>query len=72
MKVLRILIPVLTTIILTISAIVIMIWLTSLVPNNEWAGLIKAALIVFVVLCTLLAIAWSAYFTSVIRKSIED
>ncbi|HJX04054.1 MAG TPA: hypothetical protein VJ488_05805 [Dehalococcoidia bacterium] len=72
MKALRILIPVVTTIILTFAAIVIVVWLMSLVPQNEWAGLIKAAIIIFVVLCTLLAIAWSAYFTSVIRKSIEE
>ena len=71
MKTLRILIPVLTTVILTIIAIVVVVLLWGLVPNNEWAGLIKAAIIIFVVLCTLLAIAWSAYLTSVVRKSIE-
>jgi hypothetical protein len=71
MKTLRVLIPVLTTIILTIIAIVVVVLLWGLVPSNEWAGLIKAAIIIFVVLCTLLAIAWSAYFTSVVRKSIE-
>lgn len=72
MKTLRILIPVLTTVIITAIAIVVVVLLWGLVPNNEWAGLIKAAITIFVILCALLAIAWSAYFTSVIRKSIED
>jgi hypothetical protein len=33
--------------------------------------LIKAAIILFIFMCTLLVIAWSAYFTFVIRKSLE-
>lgn len=71
MKTLRILIPALTTVILTIFAIVVSFLLWGLVPGNEWAGLIKAAIVIFVTLCTLLAIAWSAYFTHVVQKSIE-
>ncbi len=72
MKTLRILLPVLTTVIITVIAIVVVVLLWGLVPNNEWAGLIKAAITIFVILCALLAIAWSAYLTSVVRKSIED
>jgi multisubunit Na+/H+ antiporter MnhB subunit len=71
-KKLRILIPVLTTVIITIIAIVVVVLLWGLVPNNEWSGLIKAAITIFVILCALLAIAWSAYLTSVVRKSIDD
>jgi hypothetical protein len=71
MKVLRILLPVLVTIIATVIAIFMVIWLTSEVPNNEWAGLLKAAIIIFVIVGTLLVLAWSAYFTYVVRKSLE-
>jgi hypothetical protein len=71
MKSLRILVPILVTVVLTAMAIVVTLWLTNLVPNNEWSGLIKAGIIIFVFTGTLLVIAWSAYFTFVVRKSLE-
>jgi hypothetical protein len=71
MKSLRILVPVLVTLVLTAAAICMVLWLTSVVPNNEWADLIKAAIIIFVFTGTLLVLAWSAYFTYVVRKSLE-
>ncbi len=71
MKFMQVLIPALVTIVITAIFVILAIWLTGLVPAGEWAGLIKAAIVLFVFMCTLLVIAWSAYFTLVIRKSLE-
>jgi hypothetical protein len=71
MKSLRIIIPLLITTILTALAILSAIWLTSLVPGNPWAELIKAAIVIFIIGTTLIIIAWSAYFTYVIRETFE-
>ncbi len=72
MKTLRILIPVLTTVRITVTPVVIVVLFWGLVPDKAWAGLIKTAITILVILCALLAIAWSAYLTSVVRESIED
>lgn len=71
MKSIQVLIPALVTIVVTVIFVVLAVWLTGLVPPGEWNGLIKAGIVLFVFMCTLLVIAWSAYFTLVIRKSLE-
>jgi len=71
MKSLRIIIPVLITAILTALAIFSAVWLTGLVPAGPWSELIKAAIVLFLIGSTLLIIAWSAYFTYIIRETIE-
>lgn len=72
MKRLPMIVPVITTVILTAVCVFLALWLTSLVPAGEWAGLIKAIIIMFIIGLALVAIAWSAYFTWVIRRSIEE
>lgn len=72
MKHLPIIVPIITTVILTTVCVFLALWLTSLVPAGEWSGLIKAIMVMFIIGCALVAIAWSAYFTWVIRKSIEE
>jgi len=72
MKHLPIVVPVVTTVVLTAVCVCLALWLTSLVPNNEWGGLIKAVIVMVIIGCALIAIAWSAYFTWVIRKSVEE
>ncbi len=71
MKSLRIIVPVLVTIVLTIIAIFSAIWLTGLVPSGPWAELIKAAIVLFIIGSALIIIAWSAYFTYIIRDTVE-
>jgi hypothetical protein len=46
-------------------------WLVGLVPANGWSDLIKAGIVIFVIVCALITIAWSAYFTYIIRRDIE-
>ncbi|OGN87580.1 MAG: hypothetical protein A2Z74_02030 [Chloroflexi bacterium RBG_13_46_9] len=71
MKFLRIFIPVLVTAGLTVLCIFVARWLTGMVPDGEWADLIKAAIIVFVVASALITVAWSAYFTYIIRNTMK-
>jgi len=71
MKFLRIFIPVLVTAGLTVLCIFVARWLTGMVPDGEWAELIKAAIIVFVVASALVTVAWSAYFTYIIRNTMR-
>ncbi len=71
MKFLRIIIPVIVTAFLTALAIFSAIWLTGLVPAEPWSELIKAAIVIFIIGSTLVIIAWSAYFTYIIRETIE-
>ena len=59
------------TVLLTALAILSAFWLTGLVPTGEWSRLIKAAILVFIVGSTLVAVAWSAYFSYIIRGAIE-
>jgi len=72
MKHLPVVVPVITTVVFTVVCIFLALWLTSLVPNNEWGALIKGLIIMFTIGCALVAIAWSVYFTWVIRKSVEE
>jgi len=72
MKHLRIIIPAAVTAGLTVLCIIVATWLTGLVPSGEWSGLIKAVIIVFVVASALVTVAWSAYFTYVIRVSMKE
>ena len=72
MKSLRIVVPVLVSALVTAIAIFSAIWLTALVPDGEWSELIKAGIVVFIVGSLLLVIAWSAYFTYIIRQSLKQ
>ena len=71
MKFLRIIMPVIITAFLTALAICSALWLTGLVPAGPWSELIKAAIVIFIIGSTLVIIAWSAYFTYIIRETIE-
>ncbi|HEX9976966.1 MAG TPA: hypothetical protein VGA82_06915 [Dehalococcoidales bacterium] len=71
MKHLRIIVPVVATVGLTVGAIFLATWLVGLVPAGTWSELIKAGIIIFVIVCALVIIAWSAYFTYIIRRDIE-
>ena len=72
MKYFRIIIPLLITTGLTAGCILVANWLTGLVPDGDWAGFIRAAIVIFIVGGTLLVIAWSAYFTYTVRKSLKE
>ncbi len=71
MKSLRVVIPVLITAILTALAILCSIWLAGLVPVGPWSELIKAAIVIFIIGSTLIIIVWSAYFSYIIKDTIE-
>lgn len=71
MRSLRIIVPLLITAILTALAILSAIWLAGLVPAGPWAELIKAGIVIFIIGTTLLVIAWSAYFSYIIRGTVE-
>ncbi len=71
MKSLRIVVPVIVTAIVTVLAVFSAIWLAGLVPPGEWAGLLKAGIIIFIAGATLLIIAWSAYFSYIVRTAVE-
>ena len=71
MKYLKIIIPVLATVGLTVGAIFLARWLMALVPAGNWSALIKAGIFIFVIICALVTIAWSAYFTYIIRRDVE-
>ena len=71
MKFLRIFIPVLVTAGLTVVCIFVAKWLTGMVPAGEWSELLKAIIVVFVVASALVTVAWSAYFTYIIRNTMK-
>ncbi len=71
MRLLNILIPATVTVFLTALAVLSAFWLTGLVPPGEWSQLIKAAILVFIVGSTLVVVAWSAYFSYIVRGAIE-
>jgi hypothetical protein len=71
MKFLRIFIPVLVTAGLTVLCILVAKWLTGMVPAGEWSELLKATIIVFVAASALVTVAWSAYFTYIIRNTMK-
>ncbi len=65
-------IPAIVTAVLTAAAVLAAIWLTGLVPDGDWADLIKAGIVIFIIGSTLVVIAWSAYFTYIVRKSMQS
>ena len=71
MKAIRVMIPMITTAITTAIVVLVSVWLTGLVPTGEWSKFLEALIIIVVVGATLFIIAWSAYFTYVIREAIE-
>ena len=71
MKSLRFTVPAIVTALLTALAVFSAIWLAGLVPVGPWSELIKATIVIFIIGSTLVTIAWSAYFTYVIRGAIE-
>ncbi len=71
MRYLQIIIPAIVTVVLTVVCIFMANWLTGLVPAGEWSELIKAGIIVFVIISALVTVAWSAYFTFIIRSSVK-
>ena len=71
MRFLRIFIPFLVTAGLTVLCIMVARWLTGKVPAGDWSELIKAAIIIFVVASALVTVAWSAYFTYIIRNTMR-
>ncbi len=71
MKPLRIIVPAAVTVLLTALAVLSAYWLTGLVPPGEWSRLTKAAILVFIVGSTLIVVAWSAYFSYIIRGTVE-
>jgi len=71
MKALRVIVPLIITALLTVMAIFSAIWLTGLVPGGPWAELLKAAIIIFIIGSAVISIAWSAYFTYIIRTTVE-
>ena len=72
MKGLSVIIPAAVTALLTVLAVFSAIWLTGLVPDGAWADLIKAGIVIFIIGSTIVVIAWSAYFTYIIRHSMEN
>jgi glucan phosphoethanolaminetransferase (alkaline phosphatase superfamily) len=71
MKSLRVLVPLAATAVLTVLAVFSAVWLTGLVPAGPWAGLLKAAIVIFIIGSAIISIAWSAYFTYIIRTTVE-
>ena len=71
MKSLRILVPLAATAVLTVLAVFSAIWLTGLVPASPWADLLKATIVIFIIGSAIISIAWSAYFTYIIRTTVE-
>jgi len=71
MKSLRIIVPVVIAVIITALAILSALWLTSMVPAGEWSQLIKAGIVIFIIGSIFFVIGWSAYFSYIIRQSIE-
>ncbi|MBM4444919.1 MAG: hypothetical protein FJ020_06425 [Chloroflexi bacterium] len=72
MKGLSVIIPAAVTALLTVLAVFSAIWLTGLVPDGDWADLIKAGIVIFIIGSTIVIIAWSAYFTYIVRQSIQN
>jgi hypothetical protein len=71
MKTLRVIVPLLVTAGLTVLCIYVATWMTGMVPASEWSGLIKAAIVIFVVAGALVTVAWSAYFAYIIRTTVR-
>jgi glucan phosphoethanolaminetransferase (alkaline phosphatase superfamily) len=71
MKSLRVVVPLIATVLLTVLAVFSAVWLTGLVPAGSWSELIKAGIVIFIIGSAIISLAWSAYFTYIIRTSIE-
>ncbi len=71
MKSLRVIVPAIVTVVVTVLGILSAIWLPPLVPAGQWSELIKAGIVIFIIGSLLLVIAWSAYFTYIIRQSLK-
>ena len=71
MKSLKVLVPLVVTALLTVLAVFSAIWLTGLVPAGPWASLLKAGIVIFIIGSAIISIAWSAYFTYIIRTTVE-
>lgn len=72
MKGLSVIVPAVVTALLTVLAVFSAIWLTGLVPDGNWSDLIKAGIVIFIIGSTIVVIAWSAYFTYIIKQSIQN
>lgn len=72
MNAIRIGVPIIATACLTVGCAFLTIWLTDLVPEGDWAGLIRAILVIGVALGALVAIAWSAYFSLILRRTLKS
>ena len=72
MKGLSVIVPAVVTAMLTVLAVFSAIWLTGLVPDGNWSDLIKAGIVIFIIGSTIVVIAWSAYFTYIIRHAMEN
>jgi glucan phosphoethanolaminetransferase (alkaline phosphatase superfamily) len=71
MRYMRVIVPLIVTALLTVLAIFSAIWLTGLVPAGPWADLLKAVIVLFIIGSAIVSIAWSAYFTYIIRTTVE-
>lgn len=71
MKHLKYIIPIIVVILITVFTVIAALWLIGLVPGGEWSDLIKAAIVVFIIGSILFILAWSAYFTYIIRESLK-
>ena len=72
MKHLNVIVPAIVTAIFTALAVFSAIWLTRLVPPGEWAQLIKASIVLFIIATALVVIAWSAYFVYILGESLKQ
>jgi len=68
MKYIKVAVPIFGVGVLTVCSIYLAIWLTGLVPDGEWASLIKGLLVVGVIIGALTTVVWSAYLSLVMRK----
>ncbi|OGO32552.1 MAG: hypothetical protein A2Z29_04095 [Chloroflexi bacterium RBG_16_56_11] len=71
MKSLRVIVPLAVTALLTVLSVYSAMWLTGLVPDGPWVDLLKAAIVIFIIGAAVISIAWSAYFTYIIRTTVE-
>jgi membrane protein implicated in regulation of membrane protease activity len=71
MKSLSIVVPIVVIAIVTLLAALSAVWLTGLVPAGPWSELIKAAIVLFIIGSILVIIVWSAYFSYIVRETIE-
>jgi hypothetical protein len=68
MKYIQVAVPIIGVGVLTVCSVYLTIWLTGLVPDGEWASLIKGLLAVGVIMGALTTVIWSAYLSLVMRR----